>query len=243
MPRKRNRTRSDKPSPLALLAGALAASVAFFLCPSCSQSSPTINAVTLQALMAETDPDSFEPRLSVFVFWDDGDGARDFSSIRVVSDDTSLKWTIDASNAAVRLRGKDRWVGSSLLAPPLGEAIPAGSYTVTVTDLAGNEATRPVTLPAVAFPERSPARLRVSADQWTLERNSQNGDFTRVFFLLEDDDGKALYSWRVPDNRSTVTTGTVAQLKAMARNATRVRCYVENGSGTAGVLLSPVEME
>lgn len=225
---------------LALFA-ALSVGTAFLL--SCSQSSPSLNSVTAQIILAETDEGTFEERLSVFAFWNDGDGSRDFSSIRVESEVSGLVWTIDQSNAAVRIRGKDRWVGSARLSPPLGEHIPAGSYTVTVVDLAGNEASRPLTLPDVSFPERAPANLSVAAEQWTLERNAQNGDFTRIFFLLEDDDGKLLYSWRVPDSRTAVTTGTITQLKALARNATRVVCYAENGMGTAGVLLSPVEME
>jgi len=210
---------------------------------SCAQYSPVISATSVQFLRVETEEDTFEERLSVFVFWGDGDGSRDFSSIRVVNGREGLEWTIDGENAAVRIRGKDRWVGSAWLAPPIGESLPSGEYDVIVSDLAGNEASSAVVMPEVEFPDRSPITARFDGDRWTVSRNPESKDFSRVFFLLEDDSGKLLYSWRVPETRDGTTSGTLTQLKALARNATRARCYAENGSGTAGVLLRPAEME
>lgn len=231
------------PNPIRSLFLPLTAALSLILAASCAQSSPALNAVSVQILRAENADGGFDERLSVFAFWDDGDGARDFSTLRVFHGGTALEWTVDSSNAAVRLRGKDRWLGSAQLAPPVGESLPFGEYTVTVSDLSGNEASRPINVPEVEFPDRAPVRLRIEKDSWILERNSQGGDFARVFFFLLDDQGKLLYSWRVPESRTLTTTGTLAQLTSLARNARRVQCYAENGVGTAGVLLSPVEME
>lgn len=213
------------------------------LLASCSQSNPGIDATTVQIVRVETADGAFEERLSVFALLEDGDGPRDFSALRLTSDATELEWTIDSGAAAVRLRGKDRWVGSAQLAPPIGESLPTGEYTLVVEDLAGNEAVRKINVPSVVFPERAPVRLTLGNGSWSLEKNPDQGDFRRTFFFLEDDEGKLLYSWRVPESSGAKTSGTVDQLRSLARNATLVQCYTENGLGTAGVLLRPLYLE
>lgn len=218
-------------------------SVTFAFLASCSVSNPGIDATTAQILRVESAEGAFVERLSVFALLEDEDGARDFSSMRVSSDETELEWTIDSAAVAVRLRGKDRWVGSAQLAPPIGESLPTGEYTLVVEDLAGNEAARKINVPSAIFPERAPVKLTIEGGSWSLEKNPDQGDFKRTFFFLEDDEGKLLYSWRVPESAGAKTGGTIEQLRSLARNASMVQCYTENGLGTAGVLLRPLNLE
>lgn len=209
----------------------------------CTQSVPDLTGTAVQLLMVEDAGGGFSERLSVFALWSDDDGPRDFSELRVESVESSLIWTLDPSNASVRLRGKDRWVGSSQLAPPQGESLPRGEYLISVADLSGNESLRRVTVPDVSFPARSPAVFEIQGNEWSLTRNPDSGDFRRAFLFLEDEGGKLLYSWRVPDTTGTHSRGTVAQLKSLAQNAVFARCFIENGTATAGVLLLPVSLE
>jgi hypothetical protein len=208
----------------------------------CSQGTPVINATDVQLLMVQDPSGSFAERLSLFVFFDDDDGVSDFRSISLTHNDTGLVWNITEENAVVRLRGKDRWTGSNQLSGPGGSGMPDGSYTLVVTDLAGNEAVKILNLVRPAFPAQSPVKLEMAGDRWILTKNPDNGGFTRTFFLLYGKDSRLLYSWRVPENSKQKSEGTVPDLRKLARDVTAVRCYTENAGGSAGVLLTPVNL-
>lgn len=208
----------------------------------CTQGKPVFRSSLAQLVYVETEKGVFAERLSYFVFFEDTDGSYDFGSIRVVHDESGLEWIISPADAQVRLRGADRWTGSSNLAGPADAPIPGGSYSVTVSDLGGHEAPASFTLIRPVFPERSPAVFSVRGDVWELVRNVNTPDFRRTFLFLYDVNGKLLYSYRVPDGDKSRETGSVASLLALARDAVTVRCYTENEQGTAGVLLIPVDI-
>lgn len=185
----------------------------------------------------------FSERLSVFVFFDDSDGTTDFNSITLTHNDTGLTWTILPENTQVRLLGKDRWLGSNSLAGPGEELIPAGSYTLTVSDLAGNEAVKTFEITRPEFPEYAPVSFSIEDGNWTLVRNAATPGFTRTYLFLLSGQSDVLFSWLVPDGTDGQTTGTVASLQSMARKAVQVQCYTANDDGSAGVLLTPVDLQ
>lgn len=210
---------------------------------SCSQGSPEVRSTLIQVLRVQEPNLTFTERLSFFVFFDDPDGSSDFGSIVLSHNKTGLTWTITPENSQVRLRGKDRWTGSNKLAGPAGGAIPGGPYTFTLSDLAGNETAYVFNVNRPDFPERSPVAFSIKNNRWTIERNEGDKSFTRVFLLLFDVDSNLLYSWPVPDSSRMHVDGTVDSLRSIARKTMFVRCYAENESGSAGVLLTPVNLQ
>jgi hypothetical protein len=213
-----------------------------FLAPSCSSGNPEIRTTRVQVMRVEGSNGAFAERLSVFVFFDDTDGPADFGSIILTHDDSGLTWTISSDEVMVRLRGKDRWAGSNALAGPADAPLPKGEYTIAVQDLAGNEAVTKFTLPTPDFPDRSPYRLSISRSQWKLERNTDAGDFSNVWFLLFDGEDRLVNSWKVPDAGKTAQEGPIQTLSAVAPSAVTAQCYIENKAGTAGVLLTPLSL-
>lgn len=223
----------------ALFAFALFAAI---ILASCSSASPQIKAKSVKVIRVEGADGAFAERLSVFILYEDSDGPADFGSIAVTHDKTGLSWTIGPERAEIRLRGKDRWVGSNILAGPAGGEIPRGEYTIVANDLAGNESIAEFTVGKQSFPERAPCVFSIADDVWTIKRNAAPDGFTRIWIFLYDSEGKLLNSWIVPNSGQLITTGFVKTLTSVAQNAVSAQCYIENASGTAGVLLTSVNM-
>jgi len=197
----------------------------------------------VQLLRVQGPTGAFAERLSVFVYFDDADGAADFNSITVTHNATGLVWNISHDNALVRLRGNDRWTGSNSLASPGDAKLPSGTYTVTVTDLAGNESVKTFNLIQPDFPEYAPVHFTVNGDSWTLERNSTTSSFSRTYLLMYNAQMQLVYSWMLPDDHESTVSGTIETLRSYARDVSSVQCYTENVDGSAGVLLIPVNIE
>jgi hypothetical protein len=210
---------------------------------SCAQGSPDIRASSVQLLRVQGAAGLFAERLSLFVFFDDSDGTVDYGSISLREEDTGYVWTIRPEDTMVRLRGSDRWYGTNSLAGPGDESFPEGEYTLTVTDLVGNEATKVIDLKRPKFPAAAPVKFSIEGDRWKLSLNPDAGDFTVTWLFLLDDQARLLYSWKVPYGGDTHTEGPVANFRTLAAGTASVQCYTENTAGTAGVLLSPVDIQ
>ncbi len=221
----------------------LVLSVFSIIATACSQGNPEIRSSSWQVYRDQQADGSFEERLSLFVFFEDSDGEADFSSLTLFHDETGLQWTVPAQEAQARLRGKDRWVGSNRLLGPGGLSFPTGRYTLSLTDLAGNESLSNFDLAPPDFPERAPMSFRIEGDKWIMEKNPDSLLFSRFYLFLYDSDDVLLYSWRIPDTAAKTTVeGRVASLKSLSSKAETVRCYVENSGSTAGVLLTPLKI-
>ena len=232
-----------KKSFLTILFRLIPTMVCISLFLSCSQSNPEIKSCMVQLLRVQGPTGAFAERLSVFVYFDDADGPSDFSSISVAHDATGLAWNILPDNAMVRLRGNDRWTGSNSLAAPGDGNLPTGNYTVTVSDLAGNESVKTFTLVHTDFPEYAPVQFNVNGDSWSLARNSANSFFSRTYLLMYNAQTQLVYSWLLSNDNEPTVTGTIETLRSYARDVASVQCYTENADGSAGVLLIPVNIE
>lgn len=208
----------------------------------CAQGSPEIRSSQVQLVRIQNPSLSFSERLSVFVFFQDSDGEADFSRMTVTHNETNLVWTVEKGQELVRMRGKDRWTGSNMLAGPGDAELPGGMYTISVFDMAGNEAIRSFNLIRPDFPERSPMKFSVSEENWSIEYAGNSSPFSRVFLILSDQNGTVLYSWRVPATQELRQEGTLESLRALAKKAVTVQCYAETQNGSAGILLSPIPL-
>lgn len=213
-----------------------------FVLLSCAQSQPEIRASSIRLLRVQTSTGDFVERLSVFLYFDDADGTEDFSTITLRHADTGLFWVLDADDADVRIRGRDRWTGSSIFAPPLDGVFPGGSYTVAVADLAGNEAVKTFTLDREPFTEKAPVRFSLSGDIWTLERSDSAGAFSENYLFLFDAGQNLVHVWKMPEDEKKVV-GDLDTFRQEYRDAVTVQAYSQTRDGQAGVLLSPAQME
>lgn len=226
-------------SVLATVAGFLVFAGALF---SCSQGKPEIRDQAVQLLSVEAEGGGFVQRLSAFVFFDDPDGPADLGPLTVTHEATGMTWTVEPEALSVRLRGKERWVGSSQLAGPGNGPFPSGGYSLSVSDLAGNEGVGRFEIGAQAFPVAAPYRLDISGGRWALSPRGPRTEFTRLWFILLDSGLKPLQSWRVPAAANLSASGSTQVFTVISREARYVQCLAENEAGSAGVLLAPVEL-
>lgn len=229
----------NRASVLAIVAGFLVFAPVLF---SCSQGKPEIRAQAVQLLSVEAEGGGFVQRLSAFVFFDDPDGPADLGPLTVTHESTGMTWTVKPEELSVRLRGKERWVGSSQLAGPGNGPFPSGGYTLAVSDLAGNEGVGRFEIGAQSFPAAAPYRLDVAGGRWSISPRGPRTEFTRLWFVLLDSGLKPLQSWRVPAGASLSASGSTQVFTVISREVRYVQCLAENESGTAGVLLAPAEL-
>lgn len=228
--------------PYARLGAVFIALSAVLTLTACVQSKPSIIAYDAKLLRVQGPAGSFAERLSLFVLPRDGDGDADFGSIDLVHEESGLSWQITVENAMVSIKGKDRWIGTNAISGPGDGQLPSGQYLITYSDLAGNETIRAIELIPAKFPPRAPVTFRIEGSNWVVERNPDCGDFVRTWIFLLDGKSGILQSWRVPDGTGNKTVGTIESLQMMAMQAVSVQCYTENITGSAGVLLTPVDL-
>lgn len=213
-----------------------------FVLVSCAQSKPEIRATSVKMLRVQELNEQFSERLSLFVLFSDEDGDQDFSGIRLLHNASGMEWVLEKENTIVRLRGNDRWIGSSDIAPAGNTLFPEGEYTIIASDLSGNEAVKPILLNRPDFPKLAPVSFSLDGDLWTLERNPDAGEFTENFLFLHNTEPWLVHTWKMPSVQKK-SVGDLETFRRDAREAVTIQCYSENKSGTAGVLLRPVEME
>jgi hypothetical protein len=228
------------------IAGAVPCIVALLIVltflPGCTQGKPLILSTDVKLLRVQGPAGLFSERLSLFVLEKDADGPEDFGSITLTQKATGLAWTITSAELMVTTKGQDRWIGSNALAASGDAPFPSGQYTVTLSDLAGNENIQSVMIARPQFPDTAPVKFSVADGNWVLERNPSAGEFRQTWFFLLDGQSRVLQSWKVPDSEGPTVSGSLESLQMMAMQAVSVQCYTENTSATAGVLLIPVDL-
>jgi hypothetical protein len=230
-------------SPFAIFPPVLLAVCLLVPVVSCARANPEITGTNVKILRVQGPALTFAERLSVFVSFTDADGTSDFGSISIVNDDTGLEWSLPADECMTRMMENTLWSGSNNLAGPADGEIPPGRYTITVYDLEGNEARMAFDTKKTGFPPSAPLSFTINEGSWALHQNPSNAGFTRSWLFLYDDKMQQVFSWPVPSLTNGSLEGTVEQLQALNRTAVFVQCYTENADGSAGVLLTPVNLE
>lgn len=209
---------------------------------SCAQSQPEIRASSIKLLRVQNPSGTFSERLSVFLYFHDADGSEDFSTITLRHADTGMFWVLDSDEADVRIRGRDRWTGSSTFAPPQDDVFPEGAYTISVADLAGNEAIKKFLLSRDSFPEKAPIRFSLSGDIWTLERNPDADQFTDTYLFLFNNEPRLVHVWKMPGG-DMKAVGDLDTFRQQFRDAVTIQAYSQSRDGQTGVLLKAAQME
>ncbi|UTC65907.1 MULTISPECIES: hypothetical protein [unclassified Treponema] len=152
--------------------------IAVFL-SSCSFNGPEIPELSVKILKIETDKNSIEERLSVFLLYKDENGRSDYSSIQVVHLESGFTWVLNRENSAffssALLRASDAekilWAGSNKIADPFGR-IPLGEYSVIAEDLSGNRAIKKITIRDSEVISSLPFTFKIQNKRWKIEASS-----------------------------------------------------------------------
>ena len=78
--------------------------------------------------------------LTLFARVSDADGLQDLDALYVMNDDAQLFWRLTPQDWVIDRSDSDLWIGSTALAMPEDEPLPAGVYRVIVQDIAGQTA-------------------------------------------------------------------------------------------------------
>lgn len=78
--------------------------------------------------------------LTVFARVSDADGLEDLAALFVMNDQAQLFWRLTPQDWVIDRSGAGVWIGSTALAMPEDEPVPAGVYRVIVQDVAGQTA-------------------------------------------------------------------------------------------------------
>ena len=78
--------------------------------------------------------------LTLFARVSDADGLQDLEALYVMNDDAQLFWRLTPQDWVVDRTDGGTWIGSTALAMPEDEPLPAGVYRVIVQDIAGQTA-------------------------------------------------------------------------------------------------------
>ena len=78
--------------------------------------------------------------LALFARVSDADGLQDLDALYIMNDDAQLFWRLTPQDWVIDRSDSDLWIGSTALAMPEDEPLPAGVYRVIVQDIAGQTA-------------------------------------------------------------------------------------------------------
>ena len=106
--------------------------------------------------------------LTLFARVSDADGLDDLDALYVMNDDAQLFWRLTPEVWVVDRSDSGTWIGSTALAMPSDEPLPAGVYRVIVQDIAGQTAEGSFRVTGSTGPE---ARRHVEAIDVAIDAN------------------------------------------------------------------------
>ena len=106
--------------------------------------------------------------LTLFARVSDADGLDDLDALYVMNDDAQLFWRLTPEVWVVDRSDSGTWIGSTALAMPSDEPLPAGVYRVIVQDIAGQTAEESFRVTGSTGPE---ARRHVEAIDVAVDAN------------------------------------------------------------------------
>ncbi|MDR2898161.1 MAG: hypothetical protein LBU99_05030 [Spirochaetaceae bacterium] len=208
----------------------------------CSDTAPVI--LDVRATLIREYDSGGRARQRLVVFAEDNNGGIRVKLLRVSHSESGFVWTMPAYSEAYgsRYLVKDHsWSGAGTLYPPRDEYFPEGSYELLWTDLAGREVSVDFVIGAeeasrtgggitAALPV-----LSISDNRWSLAPQS---DYFSIRYLL---------CFNAEDELLFMDTyekfpASVLALREKYPESAYVRAYGANKKGTAGLLLSPVDL-
>ena len=106
--------------------------------------------------------------LTLFARVSDADGLDDLDALYVMNDEAQLFWRLTPEDWVVDRSDSGTWIGSTALAMPSDEPLPAGVYRVIVQDIAGQTAEESFRVTSSTGPE---ARRQVEAIDIAIDAN------------------------------------------------------------------------
>lgn len=148
-----------------------AAGVAGLLCllAACEVAAPEAHELFWKRVMfADLRQGRTYETLTLFARVSDADGLDDLDALYVMNDDAQLFWRLTPEVWVVDRSDSGTWIGSTALAMPSDEPLPAGVYRVIVQDIAGQTAEESFRVTGSTGPE---ARRHVEAIDVAIDAN------------------------------------------------------------------------
>jgi len=120
-----------------------AAGVLALLCllPACEVAAPEAHELYWKRVVfADLRQGRTYETLTLFARVSDADGLEDLDGLYVMNDQSQLFWRLTPETWVVDRSASGTWIGSTALAMPEDEPLPAGAYRVIVQDIAGQTA-------------------------------------------------------------------------------------------------------
>lgn len=132
--------------------------------------------------------------LTLFARVSDADGLEDLDGLYVMNDQAQLFWRLTPETWVVDRSVSGTWIGSTALAMPADEPLPAGIYRVIVQDIAGQTAEESFRVTDSTGPE---ARRQVEAIDVAIDANELTitGPFASYEVWLYGSDGSRVAAW------------------------------------------------
>ncbi|MDD9987335.1 MAG: hypothetical protein OXQ31_13750 [Spirochaetaceae bacterium] len=192
-----------------------AAGVAGLLCllAACEVAAPEAHELFWKRVMfADLRQGRTYETLTLFARVSDADGLDDLDALYVMNDDAQLFWRLTPEVWVVDRSDSGTWIGSTALAMPSDEPLPAGVYRVIVQDIAGQTAEESFRVTGSTGPE---ARWHAEAIDVAIDANelTVTGPFASYEVWLYGSAGTrvaaAAFAERI-DLESALPEGTLA---------------------------------
>ena len=192
-----------------------AAGVAGLLCllAACEVAAPEAHELFWKRVMfADLRQGRTYETLTLFARVSDADGLDDLDALYVMNDDAQLFWRLTPEVWVVDRSDSGTWIGSTALAMPSDEPLPAGVYRVIVQDIAGQTAEESFRVTGSTGPE---ARRHAEAIDVAIDANelTVTGPFASYEVWLYGSAGTrvaaAAFAERI-DLESALPEGTLA---------------------------------
>ena len=207
---------------------------------SCSFENPEMPELSVKIIKIETDADTIEERLSVFLKYRDENGRNDYSSIQLVHLESGLTWVLNRENTSFfsssQLRASDSektlWAGSNKIASPFGQ-IPIGEYSIVLEDLSGNRAIKKITVKEPETPLSKPFVFQIQDGRWKVE-GAEDSAFQTFFLILLGADKQPLFVQGLPEGSKL--EDSIASLLEKYPDTRYIQCMAQNAQGDTAYL-------
>ena len=207
---------------------------------SCSFENPEMPELSVKIIKIETDADTIEERLSVFLKYRDENGRNDYSSIQLVHLESGLTWVLNRENTSFfsssQLRAteseKTLWAGSNKIASPFGQ-IPIGEYSIVLEDLSGNRAIKKITVKEPETPLSKPFVFQIQDGRWKVE-GAEDSAFQTFFLILLGADKQPLFVQVLPSGSKH--EDSISSLLEKYPDARYIQCMAQNSQGDTAYL-------